>query len=90
MFHGAADLRTLQIDKILTSILEEGPYDGPIDLRAERDFSTEATIDAEIFYETIIKKIFCMGFDPILKDLASLINYVQTFLNLKPILNKST
>ena len=33
-FHGATDLRTLLTDKIRTDILEEGPYDGPIDLSA--------------------------------------------------------
>ena len=68
-FQGAADLHTLSINKIYTDILKEGSYYGTIDLSSARDFSTEATIDNEIFYESIIKKIFCMGFEPILKDL---------------------
>ena len=68
-FHGVADLRTLSIDEIRTGILEEGPYDGPINPSAARDFSTEDTIDDEVCYETITKKIFCMGFEPVLKDL---------------------
>ena len=42
-------------------------YDGPIDISAARDFSTEATIYDEICYDITIKKIFHMGFEPILK-----------------------
>ena len=49
-FHGAADLPTLLVNKIQTGIIEEGPYDGPTDISAARDFSSEATINDEICY----------------------------------------
>ena len=68
-FHGTADLHTLSVKELWTVIIEEGPYNCPIDLTTARNFPTEATIDDEICYENIIKKIFCMVLEPILKDL---------------------
>ena len=69
-FYGTADLRTLSVRDLRTEVLEQGPYDGPTDLSSARNFATKATmIDDGIIVENMIKKIFCMGFNPILKAL---------------------
>ena len=74
-FHGTADLRTLSVLEIRNEILEQGPYDGPIDLSAAPDFATEATVDDEVIETIIIKKIFRIGFNSILR---------AVFINLCP------
>ena len=66
-FHGTADIRTLSVQEIRTEILEQGPYDGPIDLSAAPDFATEATIDDEDIEMLVVKKIFRIGFPSILR-----------------------
>ena len=74
-FHGTADIRTLSVLGIRNEIIEQGPYDGPIDLSAAPDFATEATVDDEAIETAIIKKIFRIGFSPIIR---------AVFINLCP------
>ena len=54
-WHGATNLPALLVEQLCTNVLEEGPYENPIDLSAARDFSTEVTTDDEVF-STILPK----------------------------------
>ena len=63
-YHGMNDLQTLLVKQFCTMVPDKGAYMYPIDISAAIDFSSEATINNEVLYEFIQKKIFACPLIP--------------------------